>query len=137
MIAVVQTRTGENGNCFAACLASILEVPLHVVPEFGGDDVWLDNIQAFLAGFGLYYVQVASDDPIIETAFAHGEVFHTIEGTSPRGGQHAVVGLNGSIVHDPHPEDGTGRGLVEVDTYGLLCAQMARPAGGVNLSGVY
>jgi hypothetical protein len=137
MIPVTQTRTGANGNCFAACLASILEVPMHVVPDFGGDDVWLGNAQSFLAGFGLYYIQVPPDDPALWNAFTSGEVFHTIEGTSPRGGQHAVVGRNGEMVHDPHPQDGTGRGLVDVDAYGLLCARMLRPAGGVNLSGLY
>lgn len=136
MIAVTQTRTGPGGNCFAACMASILEIPLHVVPELAADDQ-TERAQRFLEDFGLYYVQVDPDDPVLETAFSHGDVFHTIEGTSPRGGQHAVVGLNGEMIHDPHPQDGTGRGLVSVDAYGLICARMARPAGGVNPSGVY
>jgi len=47
-----------------------------------------------------------------------------IEGKSPRGGLHAVVGRNGKIVHDPHPQDGTGRGLVRIDNFGLICARM-------------
>jgi len=136
MIQVTQTRTGPQGNCFSACLASILEVPIHVIPDFGGDDVFLFNVQAFLAQYGLYYVQVESDDAAVEAAFNQGEVLHTIEGTSPRGGQHAVVGISGEMVWDPHPEDGTGRGLVEVDCFGLLCERMSRPIGGVNLSGV-
>ncbi|HJX53533.1 MAG TPA: hypothetical protein VJ801_12270 [Polyangia bacterium] len=137
MTPVTQTRTGEDGNCFAAALASILEIPLHVVPEFGGDDVFVANIQRFLAEHGLYYVRVAPDDPALERAFESGDVFHTIEGVSPRGGEHATVGLNGEIVHDPHPQDGTGRGLVSVDAFGLLCARMSRPPGGVNPTGAY
>lgn len=37
MIPVFQTRTTreEAGNCFEACIASILEVPLNEVPDFG------------------------------------------------------------------------------------------------------
>ena len=137
MIPVTQTRTGKNGNCLAAALASILEIPIRAVPEFGGDSVFIQNVQRFLAEHGLYYAHVSPDDPTIEAAFNQGEVFHVIEGISPRGGQHAVVGRNGEMIHDPHPQDGTGRGLVEVENYGLLCARMEHPSGGVNLSGAY
>lgn len=45
MIPVYQTRTVANdgsGNCFNACVASILEMPLRdvcsVLPDFDGDD---------------------------------------------------------------------------------------------------
>ena len=107
-------------------MASILEIPIWEIPEFGDDEVFLQNIQAFLEPRGLYYVQVDPDDPVLEIAFRAGEVYHTCEGLSPRGGQHACVGLNGSIVWDPHPQDGTGRGLVSVECYGLLCARMDR-----------
>ena len=125
-ISVTQTRVGSEGNCFAACLSSILEIPLAQIPELGDDDEFLQNIQAFLEPHGLYYVQVKPDDPIVEIAFRVGEVFHTIEGVSPRGGMHACVGLNGSIIWDPHPNDGTGHGLVAVECFGLLCARMDR-----------
>ncbi len=125
MKAVTQTRVGEDGNCFAACLASILELPIYDIPEFGGDDEWLGNVQAFLAGHGLYYVQISPDEPSVEAAFSIGEVYHTIEGISPRGGPHAIVGRNGRPCWDPHPQDGTGRGLVEVECFGLLCERMS------------
>jgi len=124
-IPVSQTRTGqESGNCFAACLASILERPIWDIPEFGGDEEFLINIQDFLEPLGLYYVQVLPNDPVLEIAFRRGEVFHTIEGVSPRGGEHAIVGLNGSPIWDPHPPH-TG-GLVSTDRFGLLCARMDR-----------
>ena len=29
---VVQTRTGRGGNCYQACIASVLEVPIEEVP---------------------------------------------------------------------------------------------------------
>ena len=108
---VYQTRTGEIGNCFAACLASILEEPL---PELGltSDHDYDENVNKWLAARGLRYTQVPSDvKPMGWT---------TIEGISPRGGMHATVGLDGKIVWDPHPNDGTGHGLVSVERYGLL-----------------
>jgi len=123
-IPVTQTRTGPEGNCMSATLASILEIPIWEVPELGGDEEFLENIQKFLEPRGLYYVQVKPDDPVLETAFQRGEVYHTVEGVSPRGGMHACVGLNGSILWDPHPNDGSGHGLVSVECFGLLCARM-------------
>jgi hypothetical protein len=66
------------------------------------------------------------DDPMLKVMFRHGETYTTIEGISPRGGQHACVALNGRLIWDPHPEDQTGRGLVKAEVYGLLCARMVR-----------
>jgi hypothetical protein len=128
MVPVEQDRTGANGRCWPACIASILEIPLSEIPEFSTDpDQWLSDVQEWLAGLGLYYVQVKPDDPAMKAAFAQDEpLYHAIEGLSPRGGQHAVVGDRGRMVHDPHPKnDGTGQGLVNVACYGLLCARFA------------
>lgn len=122
---VIQSRTGPNGNCFAACLASILDIPLRSIPDFGGDREFLGNIAEFLKPRGLLYVQVPPDDVVLKTMFSTGETLHTIEGRSPRGGQHAVVGCNGRMIHDPHPQDGTGRGLVTVECFGLLCQRFS------------
>jgi hypothetical protein len=119
----VQSRTGKNGRCIEACFASILEIPESQVPDFGQDDVFLRNVQAFLKPYGLYYVQVPVNTPGIQQAFRGGKIFHTIEGKSPRGGLHACVGESGKMVWDPHPQDGTGRGLVRIDCFGLLCAR--------------
>jgi hypothetical protein len=102
-----QTRIGDDGNCFAACLSSILETP---IPEFGSEPDFWPNVDRWLARRGLRYTQT-SDPPL---------GWHTIEGISPRGGPHAVVGRDGKFVFDPHPHDGTGRGLVRVDKYGVL-----------------
>ena len=109
---VTQSRTGRNGTCFRACLASLLEVPERAVPDFklANQDPGVDR---FLAGRGLRYVEVPVGD-VAPTGW------HVITGTSPRGGQHAVVGKDGKLAHDPHPHDGTGRGLVREENYGLL-----------------
>lgn len=108
----------------AASLASILEVPLESIPDFGEGDEFMEDVADFLAEHGLYYVQISPDDTTFASMCESGDIFHTIEGVSPRGGQHAVVGLCGDMVWDPHPEDGTGHGLVSVECFGLLCDRM-------------
>jgi hypothetical protein len=118
VIPQTQSRVGKRGRCFNACLASILELPETEVPDFdvprpGERGIDYDgNIERWLAKRGLRYRRV----PTTVTPVG----YHTIEGKSPRGGQHAIVGFNGKPVHDPHPQDGTGRGLVSVSHYGVL-----------------
>ena len=110
---IVQTRTGKDGNCFAACLASILEVPLKTVPEMS-EEGWLEEANEFLSKHGLSYkrIPIGATKPV---------GYGTIEGISPRGGLHACVSLDGELIWDPHPiEDGTGQGLVEPRYYGVL-----------------
>ena len=109
---VTQTRIGNDGNCLAACMASILEIPLYQVPEFT-EDGWLEELNDFLANHNLQYKRrpVEGTRPV---------GWSTIERISPRGGLHACVARDGKLVHDPHPQDGTGRGLVEPYYYGVL-----------------
>lgn len=108
----VQSRVGENGRCFNACLATLLDVPEASVPDFPDDDDYEASIDRFLSRWGLRYVRVPVGVPPVG--------LHLVEGISPRGGMHAVVGRDGDIVWDPHPQDGTGRGLVRKHYYGLL-----------------
>ena len=110
---VFQDRFGDNGNCFNACLASLLEVELHDIPEFPAhqEPEFDKEVNAWLAGRGLTYKRVKG------AAFAGQDVYHIIEGISPRGGPHACVGLNGRIIHDPHP---AGGGLDKVERWGFL-----------------
>ena len=111
---VYQSRIGKRGRCFNAALASILEIPEASVPDFDrpiGTDYW-KNVASFLAKHGLKYSRVPLDTPPVG--------WGTIEGISPRGGNHACVSFNGELVHDPHKPDGTGNGLVEPKYYGLL-----------------
>lgn len=111
MIPQVQSKTGKDGRCLNACIASILEIKEHEVPDFT-DENFISEVNTFLAPHGLYYVQA----PLIIKPVGYS----TIEGVSPRGGLHACVALNGKLVWDPHPQDGTGRGLKQPECYGIL-----------------
>lgn len=104
----------EEGNCFAACIASILELPLADVPNFCVDRKhWLQHCNDWLAKRGLAYIEfklTGGEVPIWMTDVGH----HVISGPSPRGDfHHCVVGLDGKMVHDPHP---SGAGLKTFDS---------------------
>ncbi len=113
MIPLTQSRTGVNGTCFRTALASILERPEASVPDWAGANEdpavndWLG------AEYGARYSEIPAQEP-------PPVGWHLALGLSPRGGQHAVVARNGRIIHDPHPRDGTGRGLVDVERWGVL-----------------
>lgn len=114
---IVQSRTGEDGTCFRACVASIVGVPEKRIPDFGAggdDDKWWTDIQSWLGKAGLAYVRIPIDG-------SKPVGYSTIEGISPRGGMHACVAFDGELTWDPHPiEDGTGQGLVEPRYYGIF-----------------
>src|SRR5260370_22421604 len=56
---VTQSLVGEEGNCFAACVASILEMSLVEVPNFCAvDNGWWAAFQAWLAERGLCAVDI-------------------------------------------------------------------------------
>jgi hypothetical protein len=112
MTPVTQSRVGLDGTCFRACLASILNLKESQVPDFG-EEGWVEEANDFLSKHGLKYRRV----PVTSTK---PDGYSTIEGISPRGRLHACVAKDGELVHDPHPQDGTGRGLVEPRYYGLL-----------------
>jgi hypothetical protein len=101
------------GNCVAACVATLLDIPLAEVPhfvEFGiayGDssdvhDVssgnnWWSMLLGFMAAKGYWPVALESvtdgeDDEILFVA-----------GKSPRGVSHQVLYRDGRLWHDPHP----------------------------------
>lgn len=116
MIPVMQTKTGLRGNCYAACLASVLEIPLETLPGFfseedeGVDDQeitnrWWERVRAFLRPMGYGVLNMSFVDP--EHWKALGWEGHAIvSGPSPRleNAHHATVWKDGVMVHDPHPD---------------------------------
>jgi hypothetical protein len=114
VIPIEQSRIGERGTCFRACLASLLNLREDQVPDF--PDANQDSgVDKFLRRFGLHY----NERPIDRGDPPRG--WHVILGESPRGGEHAVVGYNGIFRHDPHPIwDDRRRGLVDEKAWGEL-----------------
>jgi hypothetical protein len=111
---VKQTVTEyPRANCFAACVASILEIPLSQIPpiihqdSFGSWGLWADwfnalgiqmvhSSQGRIRGYGIAtglsprQPQIGIDDPFITRRY------------------HCVVVFDGKMVFDPYP---TGGGL--------------------------
>lgn len=102
----------EKGNCFAACVASILEVELAELPNFvviGSPSNWWTRTQEWLhEHYGVMPF-------CMETrAWLPHEVLTIASGPGPRGHRHCVVYDGGGLVHDPHPSDA---GLLKVESH--------------------
>jgi D-glycero-D-manno-heptose 1,7-bisphosphate phosphatase len=99
MTPIDQTKFGmPEGNCFSACIASILHLPLADVPPFCKYEDWWERLTAWLKDRGFYPMIVRYNQEWAPQGF------HILSGKSPRGDfQHSVVAHGAEIVHDPHP----------------------------------
>lgn len=100
-----------HGNCFQACVASVLEFELEAVPHFcdGKNPRWLLDLEEWLLPLGLAPLLIqAKGCPALDTTYA------LAGGPAERGVKHSVVVCGFDVVHDPHP---FRAGLVEVDDY--------------------
>ena len=102
---VDQTTFGApGGNCFSACVASLLEIPISEVPYFMGDEKdwgvkdWFQDFLAWLRPRGWWAI------PIPLRNGWKPEGLCILSGKSPRGDfDHSVVARGLEMIHDPHP----------------------------------
>jgi len=106
------------GDCFRACVASILELDYDQVPHFlqgedGYNPLWFTDFEKWLRPMGLEPVLLGGVDcanPDSNTAY-FGYGYHIVTGKSPRFSEgevlHSVVHRDTKLVHDPFP-GGTG-----------------------------
>lgn len=112
MIKVQQTWIGGasapkngEGNCFQACVASILEIPLEGSFNHGllSDEEWFDKFNEWLVQYGLasVFIECSPEKPLNSTALRgiHIAEMET-EGSLLK---HAVVINGDKIIHDPMP----------------------------------
>ncbi len=109
-------KSPESGNCYAACVASILEVGLDKVRNFcsfEGDwqrttNKWLSNNH----GYSLLSIEL--EENTLPINCLADKTWCLLSGKSPRGDySHCIVGqyrLEGQghkvyFVHDPHPDN--------------------------------
>jgi hypothetical protein len=122
---VTQTVFGyPHGNCHAACLASILELPIESMPVIipGSDfwGVWEEHLNS------IGYASITFQINELQDGF-RVKGWHILGGKSPRGlfteeGKpvyHSVVGRDQELIHDPHP-DGTFFGSEKVEQVTIL-----------------
>lgn len=108
MIPVMQTTRGTCGNCHAACVASILEMPIEAMPDHflsengDVDPRWLDVWNEFLRPLGLSMVWS-------EARYCRVPLGYSIAGVrNSDGSHHAVVCLDGKQIHDPLGDRASG-----------------------------
>ena len=88
-------RKHVHGNCLQAAVASIFGLPLEAVPSFVQFTWWEGALKLWARGYGV--------DPQWHEGSEPPQGLALVLGTSPRGFGHAVVGLAGEILFDPHP----------------------------------
>ncbi|MCK4785640.1 MAG: hypothetical protein KAV87_17935 [Desulfobacteraceae bacterium] len=97
----------DHGDCFRACVASILELAILAVPNFAeqsqSDDEFWELNNRWAARKGYKYVTI-----YLEKSNRHiiKDILCIASGKSPRrkDRSHAIVWLN-SKIHDPHPSN--------------------------------
>lgn len=143
MIPVTQTKVVVKnskdeivvrGNCYAACVASLLEVPITEVPNvevfYHLDNGYHDEVMlTFLQSKGW---ELCSDDTFkcFHTVFTdenysemdkmqmeRKDKYYLASGKSKRGVSHICIFKNGNLVHDPHP---TKEGLETIEYFQTL-----------------
>lgn len=119
-------KTVQNGNCFAAVIASMLELPITEVPNvevfFQFDGMcWHEVMNEFLrlkgyelvtdSRFKCFHPELvdkcsASDiECLVVTSLELKDRYYFVSGLSSRGVRHICIFKNGQMVHDPHPSN--------------------------------
>ena len=108
MIKIMQTITGPTGNCLAACVASVLEIPLYETPScihppiaIGDTEPhWFEQFNAWLNPYGMRavisHMRSLADRPVNVWGIASFGV-KTTHNT------HCIVMYNDEIMWDPSP----------------------------------
>ncbi len=90
---VFQTRFGPDGDCYAACLASILEIAIDQVPVLG--EQWTHDLRRWLESMGMQPMFFYGGNP---------KYGYTIVGQHmPDRTIHSSVWFDQALIHDPSP----------------------------------
>lgn len=98
---------GQEGDCFRACVASILELPREDVPHFA--QLTAGSSSAAFWNMAYDWLEARGYEYVYRNRRGRAELgkddYQIMVGPSPRGNgtYHAVVGQGGTIIHDPHP----------------------------------
>ena len=106
MIPIQQTRTGKGGNCFQACVASLLEMPLSDVPDFCNlyPKDWFLQFGSWLKPRGMSAIMIKYDDKADLAEVLKDQYVLAGGKSAVRDIPHEVVWMNGEVMWDPAPE---------------------------------
>lgn len=140
MIPITQTKVVVNnskgemvvrGNCYAAAIASILELPITDVPNVETlyhieGSLWYEVMSAFIKSQGyelsndgrfkvFHNEQFGVEDNTRSQYLSEcSGKYYIASGRSVRGVHHCVIYKDGIMVHDPHP---TREGLLNIEWF--------------------
>ena len=97
MKTITQTIVGIQGNCMAACIASVLEIPIEAVPNYGHLEDWIDRFNDWIADANLRLLNFRLNGQTVPK----GYLIRALE--TDHETLHAVVYRDGLEVWDPHP----------------------------------
>jgi len=111
---VFQTRFGgyespveEQGNCWQACVASILEIPLEEAFDNRQytDKNWFDRFNEWLEKYGLACIAFdhSKDKPLTCSEIKGYAIMKCKSETLYQGERHVVIIKDQNVVHDPNP----------------------------------
>lgn len=115
----------QHGDCWRACLASILECDIDTFPAWELDQEWADyfyKVVCQLESMGYIWGEYKIENTTIDCLMEQGIDGYVIAvGKSPRSTpekriNHAVVWRNG-IAHDPHP---FGGGIQDIISFEVI-----------------
>lgn len=112
--------TTTRGNCYVACIASILEFPLYAVPQFQllyGKSNWRVHLHHWLSYYDKELNEYHQEPGYGGT---ENDKYYIVSGRSPRYNNqinHSCIWYRGQVVHDPHPEGG---GVVKPYKWALI-----------------
>ena len=94
----------NQGNCFQACLATVLQMPIEEVFDIRPYPIaeWVDRLNEWLLDFNLacVFVKTTMDDPAPITGYPGLCIAQLTDGKD----YHAVVIQDEDIIHDPMPD---------------------------------
>lgn len=116
MTPVKQTIFGsKKGNCLTACFASMLNIPVDHVPNWGVDIAY-SAINMFLSNYGFYHVSVSVYN--LEKQLSQYQGYFLLFGESfSEICDHAVIYKDCNLFFDPMPNGKGLKGLIRNKSY--------------------
>ena len=98
------------GDCFPACVASLLELPIEVVPNIHSDS-WFSIIKTFLDEFGLDMTFHNSSGPI----WADSPWIASVKSKNYPDGTHTIIMQGSEVLFDPSTKSVYRKGTYLLD----------------------
>jgi hypothetical protein len=100
-----RTVNSQYGDCFGACLASILELPIEVIPN-DHSEIWFSIQRMFLDQFGLSMTFHNRQGPI----WSYSPWIASVKSKNYPDTTHAIIMQESEVLFDPSTKPGYKKG---------------------------